>query len=185
MALRPSLRDALVRGAILATWLCWAGPVAAQSSTPPSGPLTPPAATLPDLVVTKVSVIAGCQNNTVTATISTQVKNQGPVAADLTNVPWQIIVEVTWGTNGLAQLESRNTQTIKPQQGLPKKTLAPGAVFDTTMVIKGIPRFKAGGFKNPQYSYTVRADPLKGVAEGNENNNEKMAYSNSICDLAP
>ena len=68
---------------------------------------------------------------------------------------------------------------VTPQLGGPK-ALKPGESWTGTLTITGIPRLKKGGHKG-DYSFGVTADPLNGVAESNEKNNENLAYASDPC----
>jgi hypothetical protein len=142
----------------------------------PIRPAPPPDA-LPDLVVSAKATVVCAPQGTVTATIVATVKNQGAKAiADLSKIPWQIIVEGHWGfTGGEGFLEKKAGGTVKPQLGGPK-TLKPGESWVGTLKILGIPKMdvakaKAGGHLSSQFALWAIVDPLKGVAESNETNN--------------
>ena len=138
----------------------------------------------PDLVVASAKATAVCTaQGTVTAKIVAVVKNQSPKGtAYLSNIPMQIVVEVTkwWSTSGPGFLEKSSKPTIKPQLGGPK-TLKPGQSWTATLSIAGIPKFKKGGTKPRQYGFVVRVDPVKGVPEANEANNELLTYAFDPC----
>ena len=133
---------------------------------------------LPDLVITSASVTPKCggMGGTWTANIVATVKNNGQVAADLSKITWQIVLEADWGfTAG-----NPSAKTVKPQVGGPKE-LKPGESWTGTLTINGIPKAnvskaKKGGHPTAQFSFAVKADPSNGVAEANEKNNEKLIY---------
>lgn len=151
----------------------------------PTQPVVP-AEFLPDLVVASAKATATCTaKGSVTAKIEATVKNQSPKGpADLTKVPWQIVVEVTkwWSTSGEGPLDPTkgSVKTVKPQQGGPK-VLKPGESWTTVLEIANMPPFKTG-LQNPgTYGFTVRADPLKGIGESNEANNDLIVYAKDPC----
>lgn len=144
----------------------------------PTQPIGPPEL-LPDLVVASAVVTMKCQaDGTRSATIVATVKNQSAKGtADLSKVPWQIIVEADWGwgSGGL------KPPTVKPQAGGPK-TLKSGESWKATLTIAGIkpPTQQTPGSGPAVESYNIQviADPLKGVVESNENNNDKVEHVN-------
>jgi hypothetical protein len=168
-------------------FLC-AAPAGAQLGKPPGGgfqgtqPVVPKEF-IPDLVISSVKATATCTDHgTVTAKIVATVKNQSPKGtADLSKVPWNIVVEVTsWtSTTGSGNLE-KEAKTVKPQAGGPK-TLKPGESWNATLEIAGIPKFKTSIKKQGQYSFLVRADPMSVVGESDEKNNDKPAYVMDPC----
>jgi len=137
----------------------------------------------PDLVISSAVVTPICGGGgTWTANITATVKNQSQVAtADLSQIPWhQIMAADWWFTAGPGFLNSTSVKTVKPQIGGPKE-LKPGATWTGKLVIGGIPlanidEAKKAGHPTSQFGFSVKADPMNGVAEGFENNNEKRVY---------
>lgn len=153
----------------------------------PPVPLAPPPEFLPDLVVSAASVTMQCLPGGLTATIVATVKNQSPKGtADLSKIPWQIILEADWGfTGGEGFLEKSSVMTVKPQVGGPK-TLKPGDSWTGTLTITGIPKVnvaeaKKAGKTASEYVFKVTADPGNGVAETDEKNNVKLIYHKNPC----
>jgi len=140
-------------------------------------------ALLPDLVISSMVVTPVCGGSgTWTANITATVKNQSRVStADLSQIAWhQIMAADWWFTAGPVFLESTSVNTVKPQTGGPKE-LKPGATWTGKLVIGGIPlanidKAKKSGHAASQFGFIVKADPMNGVAEGYENNNEKRVY---------
>lgn len=166
-------------------------PPASAQARKPQGPMmeTPPvipAEFLPDLVVSAKATVKCTANGKVAATIIATVKNQSPKGtADMSKIPWQILVEADWAfTGGPGFLEPG--QTVKPQLGGPK-TLKPGESWVATLEIVGIPKVdvakaKKGGHLSSQYAFWATVDPLKGVAESNETNNKSASvYLSDPC----
>ncbi len=173
---------------IFAAFLVWAAPAAwaGQGKGGPSGPVgVPPGGpviALPDLVVAHATVAMKCKpDGTRTATIFAIVKNQSSMApADLSKIPFsQVLNVVWWFPSGDGYLE-----TVKPGKSMitgavgGPKVLKPGGVWASTFTITGIPKVaNVSKLKkehpDAHYVFKVTADPLKGVAESNEGNNEK------------
>lgn len=182
-------RLASVSAILMGLCLLGGSPVLAQSTTGQQGPqrqVEPifPAAPKPDLVVTSASTTAVCTaQGTVTVNIVATVKNQSPKGiADLSKIPWQIIVEVTswWDAKvNKAGLENPGKQAIKPQAGGPT-VLKPGQSFAVKLTVAGLSKFKKGNLTG-QYGLKVTADPLKGVPESNEGNNQITTFAWDPC----
>jgi hypothetical protein len=176
----PMLRiHASVATILIGLNLLYASPVSAQTvqQVPQTqAPIILPAEFRPDLVVTVAgNPKAVCTaQGTVTVNIVATVKNQSPKGtADLSKIPWHIIVEVTkwWDAKvNKAGFENPGKQTVKPQVGGPA-VLKPGQSFTVTLTVAGLPKFKKGNLTG-QYGFHVTADPLKGVLESNEGNNQ-------------
>jgi hypothetical protein len=182
----------MVRAIVVGMGLACAWPAGGQTRKPgQQGPVkavqpTVPKEWLPDLVVTSAEASAMCTpQGTVTATVIATVKNQSPKGtADLSKVPFQIVLEVSkwWSTTSGtgADLEQPPGSTVKPQAGGPQ-SLKPGESWTGKLSIAGIPRFKKGPTKPGQYGFNVKADPSNAVAEGDEANNEKVTFAFDPC----
>lgn len=178
---------ASVMAILLGLSLLNAPPASAQSTD--RGPQTqiPPIIPFewkPDLVIASVQATTVCAaQGTVTANILVVVKNQSPKAtADLSTIPWHIIVEALWAAGSPGDLENPSKQTVKPQAGGPM-TLKPGQSWSGKLTIVGIPKYKAvaGATKAGSYALWVKADPLNGVAEASEKNNNVVAGIGDPC----
>lgn len=136
----------------------------------------PPPNILPDLVITFGTAAVKCEaNGSRKAELVATVINQSLTAtADLSSIPWQIIVAADWWPiDGWGSLSSSGTW-VKPLMGGPM-TLKPGEQFTTSLTITGLPHI------NPvddieKYGFELTADPLKGVIESNEDNNQMLIY---------
>lgn len=185
-------RQVLVCAVLLGLSVLCVSPVSAQVKKPSpgqEGPVKPtqpvvPAGWLPDLVVTSVKVAATCEaNGTVTATINAIVKNQSQKGtADLSKIPWQIVLAADWwSTSGPETLEQSAVKPVLPQMDGPM-SLKPGQWIARTLTITGIPKHKPGAAGGTHlFGFKVTADPLKGVAEADEKNNEKLAFAPDPC----
>lgn len=186
---------ASVLALLLGVSLLCVPPVFAQARKPQgpmmeTQPVIPPDF-LPDLVVSAKATVKCTTNGKVAATVIATVKNQSPKGtADMSKIPWQILVEAEWAfTGGPGFLEPG--QAMKPQLGGPK-TLKPGETWVATLDIVGIPKVdvakaQRAGHKLGQlrYSFVATVDPLKGVGESNETNNRSAAVFLSDPCLKP
>jgi|RhiMetdeSRZDD1v2_1073273.scaffolds.fasta_scaffold233760_4 hypothetical protein len=172
---------------LLALGVASAQPALAQSSTlPPGGPITPPAA-FPDLVVTSVKGSMVCTpQGTITATIEATLKNQGQVPADLSTIPFLIVLSGDWwavSDNNAKYLEKYPPpKTDKAYANGPTK-LAANQSITRTMTIAGITKYKSiKGFTQPGlYVLQASADPNKMVVESNEKNNDTRVSVKDPC----
>jgi len=182
-------RHASVTAILIGLCLLGGSPVLAQS-TGQQGPqrqvepIIPPE-WKPDLVVASAKVTTVCTaQGTVTANIVATIKNQSSKGtADLSKVPWHIIAEARWWPQSSSSyLENPSKQTVKPQAGGPT-TLKPGQTWTAKLAIVGLPKYKTnlGNTVAGNYVFEVKADPLKAVAEGNENNNTVMTVAPDAC----
>ena len=145
----------------------------------PGGPRIP---VLPDLTITSATVTTACVGKNVTANIEATVKNGDKSGlADLSKIPFSIVMDATFASIfGSSSLEESSVKPVNPQAGGPK-SLKPGETWTTKMTITGMPRFKPGLTKPGQYVFSVNADPVKGVTESDEKNNQKLAYAYDPC----
>ena len=180
---------ASVSSVLIGLCLLGGSPVLAQTTdrTGPQTQIQPilPPEWKPDLVVTSATATTVCTaQGTVTANIVATIKNHSAKGtADLSKVPWHIIAEARWWSQASSSyLENPSKQTVKPQVGGPTM-LKPGQTWLAKFTILGIPKYKSklGNTVAGNYVFEVKADPLKGVAEGNENNNTVMTTAPDAC----
>ena len=148
-------------------------------------PILPPE-WLPDLVVASATATTVCTaQGTVKARITVVVKNQSAKGtADMSLIPMQTIVDIrTWyPASGNEWLVKWPVVTIKPSAGGPK-VLKPGQTAKATLEIAGIPKYKTkkGNTVPGVYIFAVRVDPVNGVKEANEKNNEILIKASDPC----
>ena len=136
----------------------------------------PPPNILPDLVITFGTVTVKCETNgSQKAEFVATVINQSMTGtADLSAIPWQIILAADWWpVDGWGSLSTSGTW-VKPLMGGPM-TLKPGEQFTTSLTITGLPHV------NPvdnieRYGFELSADPLDGVKEPDEKNNSMLLF---------
>jgi len=181
---------ALVSAILMGLSLLCASPVSAQTTdrTGPQTQIQPilPPEWHPDLVILSATATMVCTaQGTVKAKIVAVVKNQSPKGtADMSKIPMQIIVDLrAWGPgSGTQWLVKWPVVTIMPAAGGPT-TLKPGQTWKATLEVLGIPKYKTkkGNTVPGDYIFWVRADPVGGVKESNEKNNEKKVVAADPC----
>ncbi len=137
---------------------------------------------LPDLAVTLAKVSVTCvRGSYVKAVISATLENLSTRSADLSKVPWQIIVKADWSPSmGSGQLMDRDKETIMPTANGPI-LWRPGQHLARTLTIHGIPKYKETAPQPRQYGFAVRVDPKNLIAESDESNNAGMATALDPC----
>ena len=177
----PMVHAGLIAGSIL--FAAGVPAALAQSTQPPQGPITNvPGGLLgqPDLIVSEATTAVCAPNGTVTINIDAYIKNVGNAAADLSAIPWHIIVEATWsGTPN--ELVQPVKQTVKPQAGIKDKSIAAGATVKARLSIVGISPYQKIFAVPNRYIATVTVDPTNGVKESNEKNNTAQHFVDDPC----
>jgi CARDB len=140
---------------------------------------------LPDLIITTATVTMKCKpGGFKEATMVATVKNAGSTAtADLSAIPWQLIIAADWYPNWSAGNPPTSPPTwVKPLAGGPM-SLKPGEEWTATMVMPGLPKLNTQSDNLEIYDFTLDADPLEQVAESNETNNNfwaRVALDNCV-----
>ena len=131
---------------------------------------------LPDLAVTAAKVSVTCVGgNYVKAVISATFRNLSARSADLSRVPWQIVVKAEWSPSmGSGYLMDPGKETVMPTANGPV-LWRPGQKLARTLTIHGIPRYQETAPLPRQYGFAVRVDPKNLIAESDESNNTEVA----------
>jgi hypothetical protein len=184
MAAGFALAAAVLLGAASIVGAETAQPVPARAVTQ-RAPRPPEAARigqLPDLAVTAAKVSLTCvRGNSVKAVISATFENLSTRSADLSNVPWQVIVKAEWSPRmGSRHLVDPDKETIMPTASAPV-LWRPGQNLARTLTIHGIPKYKKTAPQPRQYGFAVRVDPKNLIAESDESNNAGIATALDPC----
>ena len=162
-------------------------PALAQNAPITNAPITgtprlvlPPDA-LPDMAITFMQTTPICMpNGTTTANIKVTVTNIGKAKADLSKIPWSIIVSADWWAVTYELLAKAPPPLVWPQAGGPA-SFAPGQSWTTTLTIAGIPAMKKNVKIPGAHGVAVHLDPGNKLAESNEMNNHRHDLFYDVC----
>lgn len=147
-----------------------------RPTVPPSRYFRTPPDLAPDLIIASGTVAMNCEpDGSRRADFNVTVKNQSSTAtADMSGITWQIIVAADWWpVKGWGQVVSSSVGWVKPLEGGPM-ALKPGEQFTTPLTITGLPQLTPENYQ--EYGFELTADPMNGVLESNEDNNQMLLY---------
>ena len=162
--------------------LCAGEPALAQNAPITNVPNVVLPGALPDMAITNMQTTTTCTpKGTTTANIKVTLTNIGKSKADLSKIPWSIIVSAEWWPVTYELLAKTPPPTLVwPQAGGPA-AFTPGQSWTTTLTIVGIPAMKKNVKIPGQHGVIVNVDPGNKLSESDEMNNHRQELFFDPC----
>jgi hypothetical protein len=163
--------------------LCASEPALAQNAPITNTPkiITPPAA-LPDLAISKFQATPVCMpNGSTTVTIKVTLTNVGKAKADLSHIPYQMIVSADWWPVTYDILAQKPPQDVIAAQASGPKSLAPGESWPATLTVSGIPAMKKKVNPPGAHGVMTTIDQGNKLSESDEFNNNREYVFYDVC----